>query len=166
MTRVELTCKRIALQLFIEQLQRGPRFTRLPPAHYWHGHTNELTPELNVGHKGVNGFGSSQHRFTVSRRKWMLDLPAEPINVPVPLRMPAKAYRYCDPSAPLKRTATAIEILNAITLAGGDVCNTQRHPTKRSPECNRDCYCILPGERDYASTPAHPGPHRCMHGYW
>lgn len=150
MTRVELAIRWLYLDLLIEQIQRGPKFTRLPPAHYWHGHKNERRPMPRPGSTIIS---QSPVRFTVSRKKWTLDQPHEPIIQPVPLRMPAKAYVYCDMGAPLKRTALALKILEDIEAKGGDIC---------TKECrdHRGCRCMLPEGHEGTSL---GNRHKCVH---
>lgn len=157
MNRVELACRWLYLDLLIEQIQRGPKFKRLPPARWYHGHKNEIQPGPKPGtHAPAEKVGGT--RYTMSRRKWMDQVETEPINMPVPLRMPAKAYVYCDSGAPLKRTAEALKILELIENNGGDICGAGRAKKFRSPDCDTACTCIL--------LEKHGVRHRCEHGYW
>lgn len=156
MTRVELTCRWILVHLLIEQLTRGPGFTRLPPAHYWHNHVNEKH------HVGAATTKWIPRDFVFSRRKWMLDpqvthyLPPQP----TPMRMPAKSYKYCDVSAPNKRTITALKILESIEEQG-EVCaaSKSKYWTCPSSDCDSYCMCIV-------VTTAEFHRHACVHGEW
>lgn len=156
MTRVDFVILRIQLSLLIEQLQRGPKFTRLPPARFYYGHVNQLTPDIIVGRRAPRaelGHGA----FTVSRRKWMLDPQIDPATAvhPVPLRMPAKAYKYRDLN-PLRKQLV-LEILEDMHKQG-DMCVASKSDYWVAP-CDRLCVCKVITTRKFHR-------HECEHGIW
>lgn len=158
MTRVDFVCQRIMLSLLIEQLQRGPRFTRLPPARFYHGHVNEITPDIRVGRRAPRA-ELGQSRFTVSRRKWMLDPQIDPATavMPVPLRLPTKAYSYRDFN-PLRKQM-ALRILENMRDTG-DVCGINKGDYWHSGEgCPRCCVCTVITTKEFHT-------HACEHGAW
>lgn len=168
MNTVDFVVLRIRVGWLIEQLARGPKFTRLPPANYYHNHVNEKKDEHRPG-MGAYDRKGGRIATAYARRKWMRDLtiasPLQP-QPPVPQRMPARQYVYRSFENNPGRKAMAIKILRAV-LEQGEVCNVAQQQPYATPDCNRDCRCIVPVKRDGANhIIKHKGPHVCAHYTW
>ena len=148
---VRFACAQIYLSLLIEQIVRGPKFTRLPPAHLYN--TAEHRARLHVSH-----VQSGKHRGQYAATRWSAQDPIvhsigyNPDNNWRAL-LPEKPYEFNPYDGDGARKHLTASILNEIEEIG-DVCGMR---TKKGH--TKDCLCILIKRPD-----DHRHKHRCRHG--